>query len=255
MIRQALSVVYITLNAERHLQKSLESVRHIADEIVMVDSGSSDQSIDIAKTFCARIMSLPWQGFSVQRQFAVDSASNDWILMIDADEILTESGVQVISQVLKRTIDSAAYSLRRRSMFHGKEIRHGDWAHDDVIRLFDRRQGHYGSSLVHESWHTSGPQRSLSGISLLHYSYNNYEELLNKMRFYAVLNAEQLANTDKKLSEYMPMSHAFAAFWRAYIGRFGILDGVDGAAIASTTALGAFMKYAIALEIRKNRQQ
>lgn len=243
-----LSVVYITLNAERHLNSSLQKVKPIAAEIVMVDCGSRDQTLSIAKVHDVRIISHAWQGFSAQRQLAVDSARHDWILVLDADEILTESGVEAISKVLSCSSDVASYFLQRRSVFHNRQICHGDWAHDRVLRLFDRRLGHYGNSLVHEAWHSSAPSDILPDICLLHYSYANYAELLDKMRRYATLNAEQVLQKRQILRAYMPMTHALWAFFRAYILRLGILDGVDGAAIAWTTALGAFMKYAIARE-------
>jgi (heptosyl)LPS beta-1,4-glucosyltransferase len=250
MSRLPLSVVYITLNAERHLNRSLEKVKPIAAEIVMVDCGSIDQTLSIAKAHDVRVISHAWQGFSAQRQLAVDSARHDWILVLDADEILTESGVEAISKVLSFTSDVASYFLQRRSVFHDRQIYHGDWAHDRVLRLFDRRLGHYGNSLVHEAWHSSAPSDILPDICLLHYSYANYAELLDKMRRYATLNAEQVLQKRQVPRAYMPMTHALWAFFRAYILRLGILDGVDGAAIAWTTALGAFMKYAIAREMQ-----
>lgn len=250
MSKHLVSVVYITLNAEKYLEKSLDSVKNIAQEILIVDCGSTDQTLSIAQKLKVKVISRTWEGFAAQRQFAVDSACCDWVLMLDADEILTESGVQMIVEALSYPSDVSAYFLRRLSIFHDKKVLHGDWGRDRVLRLFDRRQGKYTDNLVHEAWETCAPKKTLPGISLFHYSYKDYSELIEKMRRYAMLNAQQLRQKGSVLRAHMPMTHAIAAFTRSYFLRLGILDGVEGAAIAWTTALGAFMKYAIALEMQ-----
>ncbi|MHB1282115.1 MAG: glycosyltransferase family 2 protein [Acidithiobacillus sp.] len=252
-----LSVLYITKNAGQHFDRSLASVAHIADELLVVDSGSQDNTLMVARNVGARIIERSWPGFAAQRQFAVVSAENPWILMMDADEILTETAAKAIRNtfLIGEPAGVAGYLLERRSFFHGKEICYGDWAHDRVLRLFDRRCGAYGESLVHEVWETHGTVESIPGCALHHYSYANYGELLNKMRRYATLNAQQVHQRGKALHAYMPMTHALAAFWRGYFWRLGFLDGVEGAAIAWTTALGAFMKYAMALELRDHNQR
>ncbi|MFA6180867.1 MAG: glycosyltransferase family 2 protein [Acidithiobacillus sp.] len=252
-----LSVVYITKNAGQHFDRSLASVANIADELLVVDSGSQDNTLILARNAGARIIERSWLGFAAQRQFAVVSAENSWVLMMDADEILTETAARVIRNtiLIREPAGVAGYLLERRSFFHGKEICHGDWAHDQVLRLFDRRCGAYGESVVHEAWETHGTVEHIPGCALHHYSYANYGELLNKMRLYATLNAQQVHQRGKALHAYMPMTHALAAFWRGYFWRLGFLDGVEGAAIAWTTALGAFMKYAMALELRDHSQQ
>ncbi|PKY11945.1 lipopolysaccharide biosynthesis protein [Acidithiobacillus marinus] len=250
MSKQLVSVVYITLNAEKYLEKSLDSVKSIAQEVLIVDCGSTDQTLSIAHKFEAKVIYRAWEGFAAQRQFAVDSACCDWVLMLDADEILTEPGVQMIDEALSDPADVAAYFLRRLSVFHDKKILHGDWGRDRVLRLFDRRQGKYTDNLVHEAWETCAPIKALPGISMLHYSYKNYAELLDKMRRYAILNAQQLHLKGRIVRAHMPMTHAIAALLRSYFLRLGMLDGVEGAAIAWTIALGAFMKYAIALEMQ-----
>ncbi|MHB1736284.1 MAG: glycosyltransferase family 2 protein [Acidithiobacillus sp.] len=252
-----LSVVYVTKNAGRHFGRSLASVANIADELLVVDSGSQDNTLMVARNAGARIIERSWPGFAAQRQFAVAAAENPWILMMDADEILTDTAAKAIRNaiLIREPAGVAGYRLERRSFFHGKEICHGDWAHDQVLRLFDRRCGAYGENLVHEAWETHGTIARIPGCALYHYSYANYGELLDKLRRYATLNAQQVHQRGKALHAYMPMTHALAAFWRGYFWRLGFLDGVEGAAIAWTTALGAFMKYAMALELRDHNQQ
>ena len=218
----ALSIVYITRDAGRMLRASLASVVPLGAEIILVDSGSTDDTLTIAMEMGVTIIQRPWSGFGAQRQFAVESAANDWILMLDADEILRD---QARSAVV------------------------------DVVRLFNRRHGHYRpEDTVHESWYGQGETRHMQGYILDHHSFPSYADMLDKLRCYAALNAQQVQQRGKVLHAYMPMTHALAAFGRGYFWRLGFLDGVEGAAIAWTTALGAFMKYAIALELRDQRQ-
>lgn len=247
----ALSVIYITKDAGCLLRASLDSVVPLGAEIFLVDSGSADDTLTIATEMGVKIIQRPWPGFGAQRQFAVESAANDWILMLDADEVLRDQARAAILDVVRSSDPHVAYALRRYNYLHGKAIRHGDWSRDYVVRLFNRRYGHYRpEDMVHESWHGQGETRRMPGYILDHHSFPSYADMLDKLRLYATLNAQQVHQRGKVLRGYMPMTHALAAFWRGYFWRLGFLDGVEGAAIAWTTALGAFMKYAIALELR-----
>ncbi|MEY2341899.1 glycosyltransferase family 2 protein [Acidithiobacillus sp. IBUN Pt1247-S3] len=253
MNRLPLSVVYVAQNAAAVLPRSLASVQGWADEIVVVDGGSSDATREIAEGFGARVIDRPWAGFAAQRQFAVEQAQQDWVLMLDSDEVLRPEGREAIQATLMAP-SQAAYRLRRCSSFHGRRIRHGDWAQDTVLRLFDRRRGRYDlTETVHESWHCEGPVGDLGVMALDHYSYTDYAQLLGKMQQYAQLNAQKVYARGRPVAASAPMSHAMAAFLRTYLLRLGFLDGVDGAAIAWTTALGAFMKYAIAREMQQGQ--
>ncbi|MGC9215900.1 glycosyltransferase family 2 protein [Acidithiobacillus sp.] len=252
----ALSVIYITRDAGRLLRASLGSVVPLGAEIFLVDSGSTDDTLTIATEMGVKIIQRHWPGFGAQRQFAVELAANDWILMLDADEILRDQARSAIVDVVRSSDPHVAYALRRYNYLHGKAIRHGDWGRDYVVRLFNRRYGHYRpEDTVHESWYGQGETRRMQGYILDHYSFPSYADMLDKLRRYAALNAQQVHQRGKVLHAYMPMTHALAAFWRGYFWRLGFLDGVEGAAIAWTTALGAFMKYAMALELRDHSQQ
>ncbi|WP_308389386.1 glycosyltransferase family 2 protein [Acidithiobacillus sp. AMEEHan] len=245
-----LSLVYVAQDCAAALDRSLRSSVAVADEILVVDGGSRDATTTVAASHGARVLQHPWCGFAAQRQFAVEAAGNDWILMLDADEVLRAQGREAIVELLRTGPDAGAYFLRRCSYFHGKRIRHGDWAGDRVLRLFDRRHGSYDlSEAVHESWHCVGPTAELGVLALDHYSYETYQQLLQKMQRYAQLSAEKLVARGRPIAAHAPISHGLAAFLRGYVFRLGLLDGVDGAAIAGTNALGAFMKYAMAREM------
>lgn len=152
-----LSLVYVVQDCAKALKRSLLSAAKVADEIIVVDGGSRDDTIATAKSFGARVIENPWQGFAAQRQFAVDAAKYDWVLMLDADEVLRPEGAVAVSELLRGEPNAAAYFLDRCSYFHGRRIRHGDWGKDRVLRLFDRRSGSYDlSDVVHESWKCTG---------------------------------------------------------------------------------------------------
>lgn len=244
---QPLSIVYITLNAARCLRQSLASVQGLSDDIVLVDAGSTDATLSIAADFSARVIAREWPGFGLQKQFAVTQARHDWVLVLDADEWLLPEALPAIQQALAQPDLPAAFRLPRQNYLHGKRIRHGDWARDRVLRLVDRRQGAFSPDQVHERWQTQGSVRDLHA-PLAHHSFENYKAMLAKLDQYSDLNAAQLLARGRRVRGYEPLAHALAAFFKGYVLRRGFLDGVEGAAIALTTALGAFMKYAKALE-------
>lgn len=244
------SVVYITLNAARLLRESLESVRTLTDDLVIVDAGSTDETLNIAESFRARIFQRPWPGFGLQKQFAVEQARHDWVLILDADEVLVPGSIPLLKQALSTPALPAGFLLPRHNYLHGKRIRYGDWSRDRVLRLVDRRQGQFSPDQVHERWLTDGTVRLLDA-PLAHYSFPDYKSMLAKLDQYSDLNARQLLARGARISAGAPMSHALAAFVKGYIFRLGFLDGTEGAAIALTTALGSFMKYAKALELQQ----
>lgn len=250
MSQRPLSVVYVTQDCAVALQRSLQSIDDLADEILVVDGGSRDDTMEVARAAGARVLQHSWAGFAAQRQYAVEQAANDWILMLDSDELLTDCGREEIRQVLQQKPEAAAYLLPRYSVFRSRRIRHGDWRHDVVIRLFDRRQGQYDlDELVHEAWRSRGKSAQISCPCLEHHSYVSYAQLLAKAGRYTELNAQKVVARGRSVGPWAPMSHALWAFFRGYVLRLGFLDGVEGGAIAWTTALGAYFKYAIARDL------
>ncbi len=246
-----LSVAYITCNAERCFAESLASVAGVADEIVVVDSGSSDTTLAIAKRFGAQVHVRDWPGFGPQKQFAIEQASHDWVLVLDADEVLLPPASGSIRDALATDTLPVGFVLRRYNYFHGKRIRFGDWGRDKVLRLVDRRRGRFSDDTVHERWIADGPVRRLDA-TIGHYSFENYKAMLAKLDRYSDLAAHSMVARGRVVRRYEPPVHAVSAFVKSYILRLGLLDGSDGAGIALMTALGSFMKYAKALEIRQS---
>ena len=248
-IRNFLSAVYIVKNGSDLFRRSLESVVRISDEIIVIDSGSTDDTIAIAKAFGAHVVHHPWQGYGAQRQFAIESATHDCILMLDADEVLREEGANATLNALPKVRQGVAFSMRRYNYIGNHLIRHGDWARDSVVRLFHRDYGcFHAADVVHEQWYPTGPVEEIAGFAINHFPFSSYAGMLIKLAKYSELNAEKVYTRGRPVPAHAPMSHALAAFLRTYVLRLGVLDGMDGAAIAWTTALGAFMKYAMARE-------
>jgi glycosyltransferase involved in cell wall biosynthesis len=248
IVKLPLSIVYITLNAERCLAESLQSIATIADDVVIVDSGSSDRTSQIALEHGVRFFEQSWLGFGRQKQCAVERAMHDWVLILDADEVLTREGAEAVAEALRAEHLPAGFSLPRRNFFHGKEIRFGDWAGDRVLRLVDRRVGRFSDDEVHEKWVTAGEVLRLKQ-GILHYPFADYGAMLNKLARYSDLGARKLGQRSVSPSAAAPVTHGLYAFVRCYFFRLGVFDGADGFGIALITALGSFLKYAKAREI------
>jgi (heptosyl)LPS beta-1,4-glucosyltransferase len=250
----SLSIVYITLNAERYLQQSLLASQQLTEAIWIVDSGSTDATLAIATRCNVTIIQQGWLGFAAQKQLAIDCANTDWVLFLDADEVLSQQAIEEIQQLFLHPLQAQAYSLPRENWFQGKWIRHGSWWPDRVVRLVDRTQGKIKTVKVHESWQTTGTIIPLSS-PIKHYSYQRYSDLIRKADQYSSLAAEQLYANGKRSKGWEPLAHAIASFMRLFLLKGGFKDGIEGAAIAYTTALASFMKYAKLQEIERHKKE
>ena len=247
-----LSIVYITLNAEKYLHQSLLRSQKLADDILIVDSGSRDNTLKIADELGVNIIKQDWLGFAAQKQLAIDSAQNDWVLFLDADEVLSDEAIAEIKHALSQTNLPEAFNLPRQNFFQGKWIRYGSWWPDRVVRLINRTQGKMKSVKVHECWETSGKVLELQS-PIKHYSYDSYSELIQKADKYSSLAAQEKFDHDQHCSNWSPLGHSIAAFIRLFVLKRGFLDGIEGAAIAYTAALASFMKYAKLQEHHRNK--
>jgi len=245
-----LSIVYITLNAEQYLPESLGASKSLAEDILIVDSGSTDDTLPIAEKAGSRIINQDWLGFAAQKQLAIDSAEHDWVLFLDADEVLSGEAVNEIQQLLQQPDLAGAYSLPRENWFQGKWIRYGSWWPDRVVRLVDRKKGKMKAVKVHECWETDGEVKELHS-PIKHYSYQNYSELIQKADKYSTLAAELLFANGRTSKGWEPMTHAVVSFIRLFLFKQGFRDGIEGAAIAYTAALASFMKYAKLQELQR----
>lgn len=245
------SVAIITKNEEERLPGCLESVA-FADEVLVVDSGSTDRTTEIAKAFGARVMVEPWRGFSAQKQFAVDQCSYDWVLILDADERVPRDTAEVIREAVSQDQTGIhAYSLKRRNYLHGRWIRHCGWWPNRVIRLIDRKRGEFDGRPVHESWQTHGPVKTLDAF-IEHLSFTNYSDLIAKMEHYSNLSSKDLFDKEANANALTPVFHALWMFMKTYLLELGLLDGLDGLVISTMNAGGSFLKYAKLIELKKH---
>lgn len=243
-----LSVAIITLNEEDRLPDCLESVR-FADEIVVVDSGSTDNTVKIAEQFGARIFSQHWLGFGPQKQFAIDQCINDWVLILDADERLPEETTAEIYTLFAGSMNHAAYSFPRKNYFSGKWIRHGGWWPDRVVRLFRKNTCRMSSSMVHESIITKDTIGKIQN-PISHYTNRNLHQTIDKINKYSSVGAKQLFNTKGNSSSLKALMKALWKFFHFYFIRLGFLDGYQGLVIAVSDAMNVFFKHAKFIEIK-----
>lgn len=237
-----ISATIITFNEQRNIARAIESLRCF-DEVVVVDSGSVDRTVEIASRLGARVIEHPWEGFARQKNFAAEQACYDWIFSIDADESLSEALEAEIWQLRKTGPDCDAYTVPRLAQYLGRWILHSGWYPDRKIRLYDRRKGRWTGSYVHESVQVNGTVGHLQS-NLLHYTCDSLTQHLETMNRYTTLAAEQLVAEKVRIGWRHLLLDPPWTFFRTYILQRGFLDGVEGLAIAYMAALYNFIKYA-----------
>jgi len=241
MSKASLSVIIITKNEAHDIRDCLNSVAW-ADEIIVLDSGSSDDTVSIAREFTSHVYSsTDWQGFGIQKNRALSYATKDWVLSLDADERVDAALQAEIEQALISP-KSDVYFMPRLSSFCGRFMHHSGWRPDFVARLFKRGSAQFSNHLVHESLSFSTPAAYLKR-SLLHLSYKNLDEVLDKMQRYAMLGAAELHAKNKSSSLLGAVGHGLWAFIRTYIIRRGFLDGAHGFILAINNAETTYYKY------------
>ncbi len=238
-----LSVIIITKNEAKNIAACIDSVA-FADEVVVLDSGSSDNTCAIAQERGARVsVTTDWPGFGPQKNRALDLAQGEWVLSIDADERVTPALAQAIQKVLAEP-RADAYKVARLSQFCGRWMRHSGWWPDHIVRLFKRSAGRFTPVAVHESVQVQGLVATLAEGHLLHYPYANLEELVAKLNHYSSEAAQAAFARGKRTSALGPFGHGLWTFIRIYVLRRGFLDGWQGMVLAGMAAAGSFFRYA-----------
>jgi glycosyltransferase involved in cell wall biosynthesis len=246
-----LSVVIITRNEEKNISRCLKSVAW-ADEIVVVDSSSEDRTPEICREFGCRVLTTEWQGFGRTKQFAVDSASHDWVFSIDADEEVTPDLRQAIRQLLANTPGRAGYRVKRTSFYLGRLIRHSGWNRDYPLRLFDRRRGRFKDKLVHESVTVDGPAGALEA-AMLHYTYTTLSQHLQKINHYTSLAARDMHQNGRHSNPPAAVLQGGFKFLKMYVLQRGFLDGREGLILALVSAFGVMLKHLKLSEVARRK--
>ncbi len=246
-----ISATIITYNEERNIARAIESLRCV-DEVLVVDSGSSDRTVEIAAKLGARVLDHNWSGYSDQKNWAAEQASHDWILSLDADEAVSEMLEAEIWQVKKNGPDAQAYTMPRLAQYLGKWILHSGWYPDRKIRLYNRRSAKWEGRFVHEGLVVDGPVAAFEG-PLLHFTCQSLSEHVRTMDRYTTLAAEQLVDQGARISMWQLFFKPWWEFNRTFFLKRGFRDGAEGLAIAWMGAIYVFLKYAKAHYMRPGR--
>ena len=238
-----LSLVVITRDAAIELAECLDSAPFVS-EIVVVDSGSRDDTVELARGRGARVLVEPWRGFGPQKRYAVDAASNDWVLCLDADERVTGVlGAAIRDAFAGGPPSASAFAIARRNRFLGRWLAHGEGYPDWNVRLFDRRRARWSDDPVHEHVVADGEVRRLDG-DLLHQSAESIEDYVAKQNRYTTLQADAMHARGERAGLAQLAFSPLARFLRYYVVRRGFLDGAAGFSHIAIGAFASFLKYA-----------
>jgi glycosyltransferase involved in cell wall biosynthesis len=245
-----ISIAIITCNEQRNLLRCLQSVS-FASQIVVVDSGSTDDTVKIAQEFGCDVFEEPWKGFGPQKQFAIDRCRNPWILVLDADERIPEETARAIGEIVFSPQETASgFSFPRKNFFQGRWIRHAGWWPDRVVRLFRRGRGRISPDPVHESVEVEGVIRDLD-FPLEHFTESRLSEILRKIDRYSTLGAQKAFSDGQTSSAPAAFCRAILTFVHDYAIRGGFLDGAPGLTLAVTDSINKFFKYAKLAELNR----
>jgi glycosyltransferase involved in cell wall biosynthesis len=237
-----LSVFILTYNEENNIRACLESVTW-ADEVIVVDSFSSDRTVEICLEYTDKIFQHEFKGFGKQRKIALDHTTYDWVLSVDADERVTEELRNELLEILKNIPEADGFFIPRISHFLGKEIKHcGLYPDYRQLQFFNKNKMKYSDHLVHEGFVFSG-QTSYLKEHILHYSFQTVEEYLRKMDMYSSLAAEDMIRAGKRGKFHQLFTHPASTFFSFYLIKRGFLDGKMGFILSSLYSYYTFIKY------------
>jgi glycosyltransferase involved in cell wall biosynthesis len=248
-----ISATIIAHNEARHIGRAIGSLG-CADEIIVVDSGSADETGEIAQSLGARVIVHSWEGFAAQKNFAVDQARYEWILSLDADEELDARAQEAVANWKRSEPACIGYRFARRACYLGRWIRHSGWYPDYKLRLFDRRKGRWEGSYVHESVVASGPLGIMPG-EILHYTCDSLDDHRRRVDFYTDLAAAEMLRQGRPVGRLRRTLDPPWTFLQTYVLRGGFLDGAQGFWIALMASRYVALKYAktVAASARRER--
>ena len=235
-----LSAIVITRNEAGNIGDCLDSLA-FCDERIVVDCGSTDATVDIARNRGARVESHEWRGFGPQKNYALSLACGEWVLSLDADERVTPELAAAIKAVLAKP-SADGYEFPRHSTFCGRPMRHSGWYPDYVLRLFRRGKARFDDVIVHERVICTGSVKRLR-VPLLHDPVHRLEDAISRMDRYSTASAEALVARGRRVTFFTGIGHGLFSFFRAYILHAGFLDGAEGFLLAVANAEGSYYRY------------
>ncbi|PLX40288.1 MAG: glycosyltransferase family 2 protein [Deltaproteobacteria bacterium] len=243
-----ITATIITLNEEANIEGVIASAARLCDEVIVVDSASTDRTVELAEAAGARVFVQPYLGDGPQKNYGVKFAKNDWIFSIDADERFEDDAVEALLALDLERAEADAYAVRRKTFIGDRWIKL--WYPDWVTRLYDRRVCAYEDSIGHAS--VKGGRVKKVPCDLLHYSYRDYSDIVKRVDKFAARGAKQVLARGGMITPAAPLLHGISRFLKQYLIRGGVLQGVDGLNVSVISAFGAYMKYAMALEARRS---
>lgn len=247
----SLSVIVITKNEGANIRACLDSVAW-ADEIIVVDSGSTDETAAIARQMGARVYEHDWPGFGPQKNRALGYATKNWVLSLDADERVTPQLRSEIQAVMRNGGSADAYLVSRLSNYCGRFMRHSGWYPDLLPRLFKRGKARFSDDLVHEGLIVEGSTERFDGL-LLHYAFDDLEEVLHKVNQYSTAGAQMMQRRGRRASLFGAVLRGIWSFVRTYVVRGGFLDGREGFMLAVSNAEGTYYRYLKLMLLNRKR--
>ncbi len=250
MAREPLSAIVLTFNVAHKLRKCLKSLEFV-DELVVVDSGSTDETVAIAQQYTEHVFRhTPYQNYAAQNTWALQQTTHNWTLICDSDEQVTQELRDEILRKLEKKPNAVAYHLPRKNSFMGKQIKHGGWGNDTVVRFFRKDRCEFIPRQVHPELKTNGNTGRLSG-ALLHEPYANLDEWMERFQRYARWGAENAEVKGQRAGWITLGLKPLAKFFKVYVLRAGFLDGLPGLMIAMFAAFSMFMRYMYLYEVQE----
>jgi glycosyltransferase involved in cell wall biosynthesis len=236
-----ITATIITCNEERNVARAIESLR-CCDEILIVDSGSVDRTVELATNLGARVVEANWRGYAAQKNWAAEQASNEWILSLDADEALSEALEAEIWNLKKSGPRADGYTMPRLARYLGRWIYHSGWYPDRKVRLYDRRKAKWYGEFVHESVKCEGKLAHLES-NILHYTCDSLSEHLKTLDRYTTLAAQELAANKVRVPLWSLILDPPWKFLKSYVLHRGFQDGLEGLIICYMSSFYTFLKY------------
>jgi len=244
----------ITLNEERNIRDCLKSVEW-ADEIIVVDSHSTDRTVEIAREFTDRVIQRKWNGINDQRQFTQDQAGHEWVFNLDADERVSPALAGEIAALdLGPSGDINGYMIPRCTFYLGQWIKHGGWYPDYKLRLYRKSKGHFIDNDPHDTVELTGPTAKLRG-EIQHFSYRSVADQIAQIQRFSTWRAEQYMRSGRKFHYRQMLLRPIWKFWNTYLFRLGCLDGVPGFIISALSAYHVFVTWAKFWELMKKPRE
>jgi len=248
-----LSVVIVTLNEEKNISRAINSIKDIANEILIIDSGSTDKTIEIAEKLGAKVIFNHWEGYPSQVQFGIDNTNNKYVLVLDADEEVSVELKQSIINVFEQNLFSKydCFAVNRKTFYVNKFLEH-IWQPEYRIRLFNKEKVRY-EGFLHEKVICNGKTSKLNGY-LYHYTYKDIFQHYTKSLKYAKISAEELYKRGKKFRYHNLIINPLWAFFRQYFLKLGFLDGIRGLSVSMSYLFSTFLKYLFLWELEQKEK-